>query len=182
MRNILTIINNVLQISPEALMIKEFATIWKRDKTKEKSRALKELAYIYHSTDYQSIYRNYHEDTRESKIKLDVFEDKDWTPDPKVKAAQEKYKSLQTTISMELLNDVEKGLQKLRNYFRDAEFDDDEDGRAAKNFIANVKAMGDLVKGIKSLREEIEKELTDNMQLRGGSSIGRRELPPDRRG
>jgi len=82
---------------------------------------------------------------------------------------------------MELLRDVETGLTKLRDYFRDAEFDDDDDGRAAKNFIANVKAMGDLVKGIKSLKEEVEKELTDKMQLRGGSRIGNRELPKDRR-
>jgi hypothetical protein len=35
---------------------------------------------------------------------------------------------------------------------------------------------------MKSLRDEAEKELTDQMQLRGGSTIGRRELPPDRRG
>jgi hypothetical protein len=45
-----------------------------------------------------------------------------------------------------------------------------------------VKAMGDVVKGIKSLRDEVEKELTDMMQLRGGSTISKRELPPDRRG
>jgi hypothetical protein len=42
--------------------------------------------------------------------------------------------------------------------------------------------MGDLVKGIKSLREEVEKELIDTMQMRGGSSVGTRELPPNRRG
>ena len=84
---------------------------------------------------------------------------------------------------MQLLNDVELGLAKLRDYFRDIDFaEDDTNGVAAKNFIANVKAMGELVKGMKSLREEVEKELTDSMQLRGGSIISKRELPPERRG
>lgn len=182
MKNLIEITNNILRPNPEALLIDEFHFLWKRDKTKNKERALKELAYIYHTCDYQSIYRNYHPDIQESKIKIDIFGDKEWKPDQRVKFAQSKYKELQTTISMELLKDVEMGLGRLRDYFRNAEFEDDEDGRNAKNFIANVKAMGDLVKGLKSLKEEVEKELTDKMQLRGGSTIGRRELPPERRG
>lgn len=182
MKNLIEIKNNVLQPSPEILMVQDFYKLWNRDKSKSKERALKELAYVYHTTDYQSVYRNYHPDIQESKIKLDIFGDKDWKPDEYVKIAQSKYRELQTTLSMELLRDVELGLTKLRDYFRNAEFDDDEDGRNAKNFISNVKAMGDVVRGIKSLKEEVEKELIDKMQLRGGSSIGNRELPPDRRG
>jgi cephalosporin-C deacetylase-like acetyl esterase len=182
MKNLIQLVNNVLTISPEALVIKEFHDIWKKDKTKAKETALKELAYVYHTTDYQSIYRNYHPSNRESKIKLDLFANKDWKPTPTVINAQTKYASLQTTLSMELLHDVELGLTKLRDYFRDVDFEDDENGVAAKNFIANVKAMGDVVKGMKSLREEVEKELSDQMQLRGGNEIGNRELPKDRRG
>ena len=182
MRNLIQIVNNILTISPEALLITEFEKIWKKDKSKTKENALRELAYVYHTTDYQSIYRNYHPDTRESKIKLDLFKNRAWKLNTDIVNAQNKYKILQTTLSMELLIDVEMGLTKLRDYFKNIDFDDDDNGVAAKNFIANVKAMGDVVKGVKSLKNEIEKELTDQMQLRGGSTIGRRELPPDRRG
>jgi len=181
MKNLLSIVNNVLNIAPEALIVREFLAVWKSDKTKAKEKALKELAYIYHTTDYQSIYRNYHPDTREGKIKLDIFGDKEWTPTPTIILAQDKYAQLQTTLSMELLYDVEIGITKLRDYFKDVDFDDDEKGQAAKNFIANVKSMGDVVKGVKSLREEVEKELTDMMQLRGGSKVNLRELPKSRR-
>ena len=181
MKNLLTIEKNVLIIAPEALVVQEFHKIWKKDKTKAKEKALKELAYVYHTTDYQSIYRNYHEEVRKKKIKLDIFGDREWSPDSDIMLAQNKYASLQTTLSMELLTDVEQGLMTLRSYFRDVSFDDDDDGRAAKNFIANAKAMGDVVKGMKSLREEVEKELSDNMQMRGGGRVNRRELPPDKR-
>lgn len=182
MRNLIEIKNGSLTISPEALLIKEFKAIWNRDRSTKKDKALSELAYVYHSVDYQSIYRNYHIDMRDGKIKLDVFDDRQWKPDSKIKEAVNKYQTLQTTLSLELLNDVEQGLMKLRDYFREPDFDEDENGVAAKNFIANVKSMGDLVKSLKTLREEVEKELTDSMQLRGRSQIASRELPPDRRG
>jgi hypothetical protein len=182
MKGLIILDNNVLRPAPEALLVEEFLTIWKRDKSKTKEKALKELAYVYHTTDFQSIYRNYHENMREGKIKLDLFKDREWSPDLAITLAQNKYASLQTTLSMELLNDVEAGLTTLRDYFRNVDFEDDENGVAAKNFIQNVQKMGDVVKGIKSLREEVEKELSDNMQMRGGSKIGSRELPPDKRG
>jgi len=182
MKNLIELTNNVLTIQPEALVIQEFKSLWDRDKSKTKDKALQELAYIYHTTDFQSIYRNYHPDTRESKIRLDIFGKREWSPDMKIITAQEKYKQLQTTLSMELLNDAESGIDKLRLYFQNVDFTVDEEGKAAKNFIMNVKQLGDLVKGMKLLREEVEKELSDQMQLRGGSTIGRRELPPDRRG
>jgi len=182
MKNLIELKNGVLTISPESLVIKEFKAIWNRDRSTSKDKALRELAYVYHTVDYQSIYRNYHVDTRDTKIKLDIFDDRQWKPDNKINEAINKYQQLQTTLSMELLNDVEQGLTKLRDYFKNVDFDDDENGVAAKNFIQNVKAMGELVKGVKTLRDEVEKELTDSMQLRGRSEIARRELPPERRG
>ena len=163
-------------------MIKEFKKIWNRDRSTKKDKALKELAYIYHTIDYQSVYRNFHIDTREGKIILDIFDDRAWTPDNEIGEALNKYRDLQTTLSIQLLNDVELGLTKLRDYFRDIDFEnDDTNGVAAKNFIMNVKAMGELVKSLKILRDEVEKELTDSMQLRGRDIIASRELPPDRR-
>jgi len=181
MKNLITLERNVLIIAPEALVVREFQKIWKRDKTKAKERALKELAYVYHTTDFQSIYRNYHENIRNGKIILDLFGTKDWSPDPDIIIAQDKYAALQTTLSMELLSDAEMGLTKLRDYFREANFEEDENGVAAKNFIANIRSLGDVVKGMKTLREEVEKELSDNMQMRGGSKVGLREMPPDQR-
>lgn len=163
-------------------MIREFKKIWNQDRSTKKDKALMDLAYVYHSVDYQSIYRNYHIDMRDGKIKLDVFGEKNHSINMNIVEAMNKYQSLQTTLSMELLNDVEQGLTKLRDYFREPDFDEDENGVAAKNFIQNVKSMGDLVKSLKTLREEVEKELTDSMQLRGRSQIASRELPPDRRG
>jgi hypothetical protein len=188
MKNLMEIEKGSLKISPEALMIKEFKRIWTRDRSQKKEKALKELAYIYHTVDYLSLYRSYHVDTRDVRIKEEVFSDTKWVPDKEVLAGIERYKALQTTLSMQLLNDAEIGLMQLRNYFRNIKFADEQgdainedNGVAAKNYIANMKALGDLIKSHKVLKDEVEKELTDVMQLRGRKEIGRRELPPERR-
>ena len=56
---IFDVINNVPIITPEALYsISEFRVLWDRDKTKDKSKAQKEFAYIYHMADPKSIYAN----------------------------------------------------------------------------------------------------------------------------
>ena len=43
-------------VSPEALLIPEFEEIYKRDKSKDKAKAIKELSYIYFISDYKSPY------------------------------------------------------------------------------------------------------------------------------
>jgi hypothetical protein len=182
MKNLIELVNNVITIQPEALMIQQFKYLWERDKSKNKEKALQDLAYVYHSTDFQSIYRNYHPSNRDTKIKLDIYNNREQKTDEMIMAAQNKYRELQTTLSMELLADAEAAIQELRTYFRDTDLSEDEEGKAAKNLIANIKQLGELIVGMKKLREEVEKELSDNMQMRGGSSIGKRELPPERRG
>ena len=50
---------NKVIASPEALLIKEFKDIWDSDKFLSKDRAVSELAYVYFTTDYKSIYQSY---------------------------------------------------------------------------------------------------------------------------
>lgn len=44
---LLIVENNIVTISPEALLHQEYADIWNRDKSKNKLIATKELGYIY---------------------------------------------------------------------------------------------------------------------------------------
>ena len=44
-------------IEPEALMLAPFKALWKRDKSRDKSRAMQELAFIYFMGDPRSDYQ-----------------------------------------------------------------------------------------------------------------------------
>ena len=57
-------------ISEEALLLKPFKTIWNRDKSKDKNRALQELGFIYFFCDPRSDYQYLiDEEEREKSIK-----------------------------------------------------------------------------------------------------------------
>ena len=175
--------NTKLIINPETLAILPFKTIWQRDKSKNKEVAIAELSYVFYVEDFKSIYRNIPEEERGSKIKEDLFPDNKWKADATIKAACKKYAELHITQSMGLLLDAEGAIEKLRKYFREVNLTDTNDqGKllfTAKDLIANIKAVGDLISGMKKLKEEVAKEVDNNSTIKGGSAIGPFEDPDD---
>ena len=119
-------------IDPAALMIKEFKAIWDRDKTKDKGKALSELAYVYLSADYTSPYREYDGERKIQQIRDAVMADQSWKPDKYIEEAEKRYKELQRTPSLGLLEDAEYAINKLRKYFRDTDISRSREGAAAK--------------------------------------------------
>ena len=96
--------NSRVIISPEALLIPEFERLWRRDTSKNKEKALKELSYVYFTCDYKSPYLT---SMVRDKVRLvvakDFMKDTKSRPDPGMEEAIEKYKDLQVTASMRLL-------------------------------------------------------------------------------
>lgn len=170
-------------VYPEALLIKEFKDVWDNDKTKDKKVALENLAFVYFSSDFKSIYRNFDEYVRDEKIKKDIISQKDWKKDELIIKAIDKYKELHKTYSSGLLEDVEYGLSKLREYFRNTAdiLADDTEGKATDKYLSNVKKVGELINTIKGLKETVEKELNESGRIRGGGILGSREMPKEKR-
>ena len=67
--------NNKVIVHPEALLIQSFKLLWDRDKSKDKARALKELAYVYFMTDFKSPYDRYDPAERHIQISADIVGD-----------------------------------------------------------------------------------------------------------
>jgi hypothetical protein len=174
--NLFTIENNKVQYHPEALLIHEFKTIWDRDKSKGKDTAVQEFAYIVFLTDYKSPYKSFSEEARKDRIIKDCITIKNWQPDEIIINACKKYIELQETPSMGLLRDAESAVEKIRNYFTSVNVSADKTGTVTKNLIANIKSLGDLIKGLQPLRDMVEKELSEN-KLKGQGNLGLRERP-----
>ena len=65
-------VNKYLDLNePEMLLIREFKALLDRDKTKTKTRATKELTYIYLALDWKSPYSNYLEQERHEEALAD---------------------------------------------------------------------------------------------------------------
>lgn len=171
MKELFDIENNVVVFAPQTLAIKEFKDIWDKDKSKDKNMAFKEMSYIFYKHDYRSVYSRYFEEEREIRI-IEDLQLVNWKADSKVKTAEDKYKELSKTQSMGLLEDAEFSIEQLRFYFRNINFIKvDNNGKplyTAKDLMANIKQLGQVIKGIKELKEEIKKEEQSSNAMRGG--------------
>ena len=170
--DLLTIKDNVAIPSPYVLTIEEFAKIVNRDKTKSKDRSTKELAYIYFFCDHASPFSVYGEDVRSDEVKLSVFGETKWEPDSVIQAACEKYKKLKETSAVRLLIAAKESVVKLENYFKDIDltlaYDNGRPIFAAKDLVANLSKMGDVIKGISKLEDLVKKEKQVQSSNRGG--------------
>ena len=104
-----------LVITEEALLVSAFAALWKRDKSKDKSNALKDLGIIYFLCDPRSDYMfitDYEE--RLESIKTQEGLPKNWKPDETVLKAMKVYKHLIQTTSSLLLEDTKALIDKIR--------------------------------------------------------------------
>ena len=94
-----------LTISEEAILLKPFKNIWKRDKSKNKEKALMELGYIYFMEDPRSDYQTYIDpDERMHQIMLGEGIPDSWKPDAQVESAREFYASFKSEAA--LLNSI----------------------------------------------------------------------------
>ena len=178
MRNLLEISNHLAIPSPYALSIAEFKKLYVKDKSKGKETAVKELAYIYFKCNHNSPYAIYEEEEKEEKIKDSVFgKESKWKPDVSVKAACDKYLELIDTHSVLLLKSARRSVKKLEEYFDMIDLTTlDDNGKpiySAKDLVANLTKVGDVVTGLSKLEELVRREEQERATTRGGVELNK---------
>jgi len=158
-----------IDIDPVAYTLIPFKKIWDRDKSKDKSKAKNELAFVYFSVDYKSDFYNIpNVEQREIEVIKHLFKDAKYSPDKVVREAQEFYKERQKTFSLVLLENALLGLEKLSTYFRDIDFDEYD----PKKFADTVRQLPAIIESLKRTEEAVQKEQDTDSRLRGGREKG----------
>ena len=174
--------NSTVVISPEAILIPEFNSIWESDSSEDKSTALQELSYIYFICDYKSPYlASMGTERVRFAVAKDFMKDTKYKPNPKVEEAIEKYKDLQFTPSMRLLEASIKTIYNLTTYLETVDLQErDKNGRPIykpTDVTNSLKSIGGIVESLNKVREQVEKEQTTKGTLRGQRQKGNREDP-----
>jgi hypothetical protein len=179
-----TIINQIVQPLPETLLIPEFQKLWDRDNSKTKSTVIKEFSFIYFVEDFKSPYKKgLSGEELISKVTIDLFEGNKWKEDNLVNRARLKYRELNTTHSVKLLESAEKAVKEITDYFNNfnlASISDDKKHIAVKNTINNIQELDDLTQKLQSTKQRILREM-DAVKMAGKRVLGKRELPPNKR-
>ncbi len=164
-----------VQVDPVNLTIPEFREIYDRDLTKDKVTAFNELCYCYHMADYKSVYNNYDDGEKHTKILADYFKGGSFGPDQLILDAIEKYRSLQETPSMRLLKAARKALNKIIEYFNTVDLSERDGKGAIVNRIGDLTKsasdIGKIVESIDKLEEKIKKEQLRETKIRGQAEI-----------
>lgn len=174
--------NGNVVLDPARLIIPEFNELWRRDKTKDKVKAIKEISYIVFMYDLSvdNPYRGYLEIERMRVLKEDFFDSK-WEPDKLVEKAIKKFKDLTETTNTRLLASAKSAAEKLASYFEEVDFKKlDSQGKpmySARELASNLAAVGSIVKSLSQLEEQVRRETLDSSLARGGSDIGMYEIP-----
>lgn len=163
---------NKVIASPEALLIKEFKDIWDSDKSLSKDRAVSELAYVYFTTDYKSIYQSYPEgEIRDNKIKEDIIRDKNWKQSDLITIAIKKYEELQETPTLRMLKGARKAANVITSYYENLK-EDKIDGRTVTSITTSLSKIGEVVDSLDKLEQQIRRE------TKGGKSKGDKAINP----
>ena len=160
-----------LTIEPELLTLAPFKKIWTRDKSKDKSKALQELGYIYFMYDIRSDYQIYiDEEKRSREIKIGEGMPENWEPDDTVKEAATYFSKFKPAAAL-LLEDTRVAVDKLRTLLRNINLNDvDDKGRpiyTLNTITSTIKQIPSLVKDLDEAERALAKEIAQSDKVRG---------------
>ena len=159
------LINNQLVISEEAYALTVFKRLWDRDKTKDKEKALAELAFIYFMEDFKSDFSDItNEQDRAVEVVKSISLPNKWKEDNFVKEAREFYRERSKDIlPLLLLKDAKVVIDRIRELFREVDFLAlDKNGKAKYDVdkVARVvERSGAILQNIFNLENMVKKEV-----------------------
>lgn len=178
MSKLLDIKDGSLTISPEAIGISFLGDIWISDTSKDKSKALLDIKYIYYYSDFNSPYFIYPENERIKYIK-EFVTGNSYKPSKTVLEAIRLYKELNMTPGMKQLEAAYIALSKSEQYLRSVDYNKmDDNGRflydpeKVQKMIVN---MPKLIEALNQAKDICMKEQSSTTRVRGNKSISQFE-------
>ena len=165
-----------LQASEEIWGLLPFAKILKRDKTKDKTTANKELLFIYFFCDVKSDYTTITDESeRVSEIAKDIGLPEDWKPDNHVFHAIDIYNKRSQTVIQKLYKQTLKAASDVGYYLNNTKQLLDERDTNGKpvydisKITAAIEKVPKLMKNLQEAYKEVVKEQEDNSNKKKGS-------------
>jgi len=165
---------------PEVLLIEPFKTIWNRDKTRSKEKALAEFAYVelFTSKKRSNPYRDYNDKARKELLKKNIIKIKSWEEDKHVKQAIDLLNEFQFKVSptYKHYKTALHALSKIDSFLNSFDLDE----RSPKTGLPIYKPsdiynaltkVDHLTETLKKLEKKIHEELEDATSIRGNKMI-----------
>lgn len=163
-----------VNVEPEALLLQPFKALWDRDKSKDKSKAMQELAVIYFMEDPRSDYQYLVDrEVRLTEIIKGLGLKEGWKPDATIERAMQFYSSFKPA-SAGLLEDTRYAINKLREMLRNIDLDErdknDKPVHTLSSITSTIKQIPALVKDLDEAERTLSKDIIAEAKARGSQS------------
>lgn len=161
---------NKVVIHADLLGLPFFHKLW--DSEDDKELVNRWISYIILKNKYDSPYvKNYPSNQVESKIKYDIFDDKNYIlPDKVLEAEKEFNETVQNSLILKLLVATRKKLDSIREYYENSDSEELDDAKVQK-ITMSIAKLGDTVKSLNDLEKAVKVEELETERARGGAEI-----------
>lgn len=179
-------------ISPFAMTIECFKTIWKNDKTRDKENAKRHLGYIFFMSGASTLFQRYSEKQLEAKVKNEVGLPDKWKPNQNVLDGIEIYRDMTSTITSALLVAAEENLRDLyvicQQIKAKYQMLSNEKGHSTEqleqiiklstSYITMTEKIPNSIENLEKLKDKVESEKNSKkIRFRGDYKPGAYEIP-----
>ena len=164
------IINGKVVIHADMLGLPGFHKLWESEK--DKDLVNKWISYIVLKNKYNSPYaKAYSSKELESKVKLDVFDDKNYIIPDIVKDAEKYFnETVQNSLILRLFIATRKKIDSIREYYEASDSEELDDTKVQK-ITASIAKIGDMVTSLNSLEKAVRAEEAETEKARGGAEV-----------
>jgi hypothetical protein len=172
--------DGVVYPSLHALLIEPFKGIWAADTTEGKFRTLRKFRYVelLCSPKKSNVFYNYSEEVRPEKVKVEVFNDKDYVLGDDVMQMTIKYKELLSSTSpyYEELLVSEQALAKIKTFLKNFNMDSRTNSGGLvlkpKEALSAIAELPEARDSVERIRAKVVADLKEETKTRNSREVG----------
>jgi len=168
MLKIIDLKDSKIIVAPECLVIEPFKSIWEKDKSKDKTYAFNVIKYTWYFASFKSPFFQHSNADRHKLIMDHIIKDDKFKVTKEVEDSIELYSKINTTPSMKLFRAVQESIGKMEEFFKTAEYNEDN----IKKITDTIIAMPKVQEAIQSALDNCNKEQSSGNKVRGDAQLG----------
>lgn len=155
-------------IAPECLVIEPFKSIWEKDKSKDKTYAFNVIKYTWYFASFKSPFFQHGNADRHKLIMDHIIKDDKFKTSKELEECINIYEKIHTTPSMKLFKAVQESIGKMEEFFKTAEYNEDN----IKKITDTIIAMPKVQESIQAALNNCQKEQSSGDTVRGNNTLG----------
>lgn len=180
MAHLFIVENNVARPNLETLLIEPYKTLWERDTSKDKSRAIKEFTYVEFmvSKKKSNPYAGYDRENRKRELKKLLKFPQDWDEDIYIVEAMRELEKFQTEASSAytFLIAAEEAASKIKSFYMTFDLNERNTRTGVpiykpKEITSAINDAEANIRNLHSLKEKVEQELFEATKTRNNRDI-----------